>query len=248
LIVLAFAAGVLVLLLGLVLAVRHIPAVFRWSMEPVPAFCVIRNIHVVLLAAAVVAPGLLAMYVSYSARVRDNDIVREQFQSEIRDIQRNELTRDQVSKAIHRIVKLEAPSEREILRIVRRGIKACADDLPHCPVREFVNVLNRVLHVDLRTGAVRPMPVRPPARGATTTVVRPTTTVQKTTTVVQPAPPPERGGQLDSDVLRGTDEKIAAVEALVQNLTGQVAQVASRVQVLDRLIDVLCRTLRICIR
>jgi hypothetical protein len=246
----AIGAVVAVVLVVVLVAFRH--RLRAWAYRPVPAFQVIRNGHVVAFAVAFAVPGIVAMSVDYLAGERDKKLAREQFAAEIRDIQRNELTRDQVSQAVRRIVKLEAPSEGDILRIVRRGIQACADNLAECPVREFVRVLNRVLSVDLQTGKVRPMPApqraSPPTGNSTTTVVRPTTTVQETTTVTQPPPPADRGGQLDSDVLRGTDEKVAALEDLVQGLAADVAHVVSRVEVLDRLLDVLCRRLAICIR
>lgn len=163
--------------------------------------------------------------------------------AEFRRVESEILTKREIRDIANRQAKLEAPTKAELARRSREALMACGRS-SQCRA-SFTRVVNRVLRIE--DGRLVPIPPRRGDRGTQPAErEQPAMTPRQPSVPGQPGPqgpqgPTGRAGRdVDSTVVDLLDNRLADVE---QGL----GAVLARLPVLNRLVDVLCRRLALCL-
>lgn len=143
------AAGIAAFVL-VVVALAYRGPLAQWGEQPV----ILRKSHLLVLAVALTAPACSAMVVSLAGRVKLDGEIRKRIDYEADQAER---ARD----SLRRILRLEAPTTADFLRILGRFDELCFTDRA-CADR-FIRALNRNIQVAPSGVIVRARPGPPPA-------------------------------------------------------------------------------------
>lgn len=166
--------------------------------------------------------------------------------AEFRRVESEILTKREIRDIANRQAKLEAPTKAELARRSREALMACGRSA-QCRA-SFTRVVNRVLRIE--DGRLVPIPPRRGDRG-TQPAERDEPAMEPRQPGVpgrpgQPGPqgPPGTAGRagrdVDSSVVDLLDNRLADVER-------GLGAVLARLPALNRLVDVLCRRLAVCL-
>jgi hypothetical protein len=199
--------------------------------------------HLLLAGVALVVVGSASMAVALAGRIKLYEAIRTQ-----------QITRGDVDAIAREQARLAQPSVKEQLRRIGMALDTCAGSSA-CR-RKFVRTVNRVIRVT-EGGTLQPRGARP-LRSPQIPVPRSARPRAPSVTVIRPPVPPAvavpgpagkdgapgktgpRGpaGTVDSAILDGVDDRLSDVEH-------GLASLLSRFPGVERVLGVLCRTLRL---
>lgn len=232
---------------GLSVAVLFVAWLFRRRWVPTlfdPLICpvVLKRWQLLVIVAMPVLAICVALFFNQAQRQDLNDLNR----ARIADLQRNiDLAKDLIvtKQQVAQLVRQLQPTTKEQLRKINHALKICATHVG-CR-REFVRTVNTIVRSPGGVGFIPAPKGSSPIPPAQTIVVQgkpgpqgqagtPGRDGQAGTTGApgKPGGP----GQVNSNIVDGLDNRVADLEGALQSLV-------SHVQVLDKLVNVLCRLL-----